>query len=192
MIRPTAWVFVVVLLTASICLAQTVSHYRPLPRDKEVPPPPKVEAAPPPTKIVEEEPKSPPPILFPAPPYPPPAPAVVDPRTGAWEQMLTPLEVCHEVTGLHTPSASLARPIGSVTQVSHEVAGPRIHAQVEVTPTTAGAVITSTPAVPGGKSPGRMPLLDWFYRYRHSGEGADVSTDAHPGEWNVVEVKPSR
>ena len=95
MTRSTAWVFVLLLAMARLCHAQQLPDLRPMPKGKE--PPPKAEPLPPPAKVADEQPKSPPPILFPAPPYPPPAPAVVDPRTGAWEQMHTPLEIDHEL-----------------------------------------------------------------------------------------------
>jgi hypothetical protein len=76
----------------------------PLPKDKDKETTPKEEAVPAPREVkADAQPRNPPPILFPAPPYPPAAPAVVDPRTGAWEQMHSPLEAGADMEGPGMP-----------------------------------------------------------------------------------------
>jgi hypothetical protein len=97
MTRSAVWVFALVLGAARLCQAQELPKPSPLSKDKE--PPAKAGTPLKAVKTADEQPKNPVPVLFPAPPYPPPAPAVVDPRTGAWEQITNPVEAEAEVAG---------------------------------------------------------------------------------------------
>ena len=83
--RATAWLIVLVLGTGTLCHGQELPTPRP---DKENPPSTKADAAETKAKTGDKAATTrPAPILFPSPPFPPAAPLVHDPRTGAWEQI---------------------------------------------------------------------------------------------------------
>jgi len=96
MTRVTAGFIVLAVVTCSLCHAQELPAPRALPDDKKSPT--KADASGTKAKMGDEKStKRPTPILFPSPPFPPPAPPVVDPRTGAWEQINADFNVVAEV-----------------------------------------------------------------------------------------------
>ena len=84
MTRAMAWLVILVLGPAALAAPPLLPSPRVLPEQKAT-----AEA----DKAGQEPPR---PVLFPANPFPPPAPPVLDPRTGAWQQVRSafdPLEV---------------------------------------------------------------------------------------------------
>jgi len=120
--RISAWLILVALIFGC-ALADAQELPIPIPRSvpiwptasaPELPPPRKARTQPPADsagkKGGKEEPREQKvtPIRFPVDPFPPPAPAVLDPRTGAWQQVRTYLDMPMQVE--HHDSAMTVKP----------------------------------------------------------------------------------